>query len=120
MLLQLQRKPVLWNLGNQMTGDTIHLISNVKTEKLDSLKVFNNAFLVSKDTLSEDGYNQVKGQRANWLISETMNCIMLISSKMLKSFIILEMLRTNRLVSINQNLAILIFKYQKILLMKLG
>ncbi|MEO1033633.1 MAG: OstA-like protein [Bacteroidota bacterium] len=57
------RKPVLWNLGNQMTGDTIHLISNVETEKLDSLKVFNNAFLVSKDTLSDDGYNQVKGQR---------------------------------------------------------
>ncbi|MFC0605394.1 OstA-like protein [Winogradskyella pulchriflava] len=58
-----KRKPVLWNLGNQMTGDTIHLISNVETEKLDSLKVFNNAFLVSKDTLSEDGYNQIKGQR---------------------------------------------------------
>ncbi|WP_299127178.1 OstA-like protein [uncultured Winogradskyella sp.] len=57
------RKPVLWNLDNQMTGDTIHLISNVKTEKLDSLKVFNNAFLVSKDTISDDGYNQIKGQR---------------------------------------------------------
>ena len=57
------RKPVLWNLGNQMTGDTIHLISNVETEKLDSLKVFNNAFLVSKDTLSDDGFNQIKGQR---------------------------------------------------------
>ena len=58
-----KRKPVLWNIGNQMTGDTIHLISNVKTEKLDSLKVFNNAFIVSKDTLSENGYNQIKGQR---------------------------------------------------------
>jgi lipopolysaccharide export system protein LptA len=57
------RKPVLWNLGNQMTGDTIHLISNVKTEKLDSLKVFNNAFIVSKDTLTDDGFNQIKGQR---------------------------------------------------------
>ena len=57
------RKPVLWNLGNQMTGDTIHLISNVETEKLDSLKVFNNAFLVSKDTISENAFNQVKGQR---------------------------------------------------------
>lgn len=55
------RKPVLWNMGNQMTGDTIHLISNVETEKLDSLKVFNNAFLISKDSLS-DGYNQIKGQ----------------------------------------------------------
>ncbi len=55
------RKPILWNMGNQMTGDTIHLISNVETEKLDSLKVFNNAFLISKDSLS-DGYNQIKGQ----------------------------------------------------------
>ena len=35
-----------------MSGDTIHLISNVKTEQLDSLKVFNNAFLVSKDTIT--------------------------------------------------------------------
>lgn len=59
----IKRKPVLWNLGNQMTGDTIHLISNVKTEKLDSLKVFDNAFLVSRDTLSEDGFDQIKGQR---------------------------------------------------------
>ena len=58
-----KRKPILWNMGNQMTGDTIHLISNVETEKLDSLKVFNNAFLVSKDTLGIDNYNQTKGQR---------------------------------------------------------
>lgn len=58
-----KRKPVLWNLGNQMTGDTIHVLSNVETEKLDSLKVYNNAFLVSKDTLSKDNFNQIKGQR---------------------------------------------------------
>lgn len=58
-----KRKPVMWNLGNQMSGDTIHLISDVKTEQLDSLKVFNNAFLVSKDTLSDDGYNQTKGKQ---------------------------------------------------------
>ncbi len=59
----LQRKPVLWNIGNQMTGDTIHLISNPITEQLDSLKVFNNAFLISKDTISDDAFNQIKGQR---------------------------------------------------------
>jgi len=58
-----KRKPIMWNLGNQMSGDTIHLISDVKTEQLDSLKVFNNAFLVSKDTLSDDGYNQTKGKQ---------------------------------------------------------
>nr|WP_321222748.1 OstA-like protein [uncultured Psychroserpens sp.] len=58
----IKRKPVIWNLGNQMTGDSIHLISNVEKEELDSLKVFNNAFLISKDTLG-DGFNQIKGQR---------------------------------------------------------
>lgn len=57
-----KRNPVLWNLGNQMTGDSIHLISNVEKEELDSLKVFNDAFLISKDTLG-DGFNQIKGQR---------------------------------------------------------
>lgn len=56
------RRPVLWNEGNQMTGDSIHLISNVETEELDSLKVFDNAFLISKDSIG-DGYNQIKGQK---------------------------------------------------------
>jgi hypothetical protein len=57
-----KRKPLIWNLGNQMSGDSIHLISNVEKEQLDSLKVFDNAFLISKDTLG-DGFNQIKGQK---------------------------------------------------------
>ncbi|WP_298761332.1 OstA-like protein [uncultured Psychroserpens sp.] len=57
-----KRRPILWNLGNQMTGDSIHLISDVEKEELDSLKVFDNAFLISKDTLGE-GFNQIKGQK---------------------------------------------------------
>jgi len=60
-LTQLIGKPVLWNNESQMTGDVIHLIGNNKTEKLDSLKVLNNAFIVQKDTLGT-GFNQVKGQ----------------------------------------------------------
>jgi len=56
------RNPILWHIDNQITGDTIHLISNPETEKLDSLKVFNNAFIISKDTLG-DGFNQIKGQK---------------------------------------------------------
>lgn len=60
-LTQLIGKPILWNFENQMTGDVMHLIGNDTTQKLDSLKVLNNAFLVSKDTLGT-GYNQVKGQ----------------------------------------------------------
>ncbi len=57
-----RRRPILWNLGNQMTGDTIHLISNPKTEQLDSLVVFENAFLISQDTIGQ-GFNQIKGLR---------------------------------------------------------
>jgi lipopolysaccharide export system protein LptA len=54
--------PILWSDGNQITGDIIHLISNVKTEKLDSLKVLHNAFIVSKDSVSKDDFNQIKGR----------------------------------------------------------
>jgi lipopolysaccharide export system protein LptA len=53
--------PIFWNGKNQMTGDLMHLIANTKTEKVDSLKVLNNAFIISKDTIGE-GFNQVKGQ----------------------------------------------------------
>ncbi|WP_232732010.1 OstA-like protein [Confluentibacter lentus] len=55
-------KPILWNIENQMTGDTIHLISDTKAEKLDSLIVFNNAFIISKDSIGT-GYNQINGQK---------------------------------------------------------
>lgn len=59
-ITKLLRNPILWSGENQMTGDTIHILSNTETEKLDTLKVFNNAFLVQKDSA---GYNQVKGER---------------------------------------------------------
>jgi lipopolysaccharide export system protein LptA len=57
-----KRNPILWNINNQITGDSIHLISNQKTESIDSLKVFQNAFMVSKDTIGE-GFNQISGKR---------------------------------------------------------
>jgi lipopolysaccharide export system protein LptA len=60
-LTKLIGKPILWNYENQLTGDIMHLIGNNKTEKLDSLKVLNNAFIISKDTIGT-GFNQVKGQ----------------------------------------------------------
>ena len=61
-LTRMFRNPVIWSDQNQITGDTIHLISNVKTEKLDSLKVLNNAFIVSKDSISKKDFNQIKGR----------------------------------------------------------
>ena len=64
-----RRRPALWNLGNQMTGDTIHIKSNPETEKVDSLLVFDNAFIISKDTL-DAGYNQITGKKLIGLFSD--------------------------------------------------
>ena len=61
------KKPILWSGENQMTGDTIHLLSNTVTEQLDTLKVFYNAFLIQKDSI---GYNQVKGDILIGLFTE--------------------------------------------------
>jgi lipopolysaccharide assembly outer membrane protein LptD (OstA) len=60
-LTKLIGNPILWNGESQITGNIMHLIGNNTTQKLDSLKVLNNTFLVSKDTLGS-GYNQIKGQ----------------------------------------------------------
>lgn len=59
-LTQMIGKPVLWNGDTQLTGRFIHLISNMETQKIDSLKVLENAFAIQKDTIG-DGYNQLKG-----------------------------------------------------------
>lgn len=58
-ITKLLRNPVLWSGDNQMTGDTIHILSDTITDQLDTLKVFNNAFLIQKDSM---GYNQVTGE----------------------------------------------------------
>lgn len=58
-----KKNPVLWSGESQMTGDVIHLISNNDTEELDSLKIINNSFVVEKDTLGINNYNQIKGIR---------------------------------------------------------
>lgn len=60
-ITQLIKNPVIWNGANQMTGDSIHLKSNLETEQLDSLKVLENAFIISLDSVSMTGYNQAKG-----------------------------------------------------------
>ena len=58
-LTQLFKNPVIWSQDTQITGDSIHLISNPKTEKLDSLKVLQHAFIIQKDST---GFNQIKGR----------------------------------------------------------
>lgn len=67
-LTQMLGNPVIWSGNNQLTGDTIHLLNNVQTEQLDSLKVFDNAFMIQKDSLG--GYNQLKGKEMYGKFSE--------------------------------------------------
>jgi len=62
--------PVLWFGESQMSGDKIFLLSDLVTRKLDSLKITGNIFIIEKDTLSEDGYQQIKGGILNGAFKE--------------------------------------------------
>lgn len=53
------KNPVLWSSNSQITGDSIHLTSDKKTNLLDSLFIKRNAFIVQKDSA---GYSQIKGK----------------------------------------------------------
>ena len=59
-ITKMYRNPVLWSDINQITGDSIHFLTNTKTQDLDSLKVFNNAFVIKQD--STGGFSQIKGK----------------------------------------------------------
>ena len=56
-----KKNPVIWNGESQMSGDEIHIIRNINTNRLDSLKILNNAFVIEKDSFGIDNYNQIKG-----------------------------------------------------------
>ncbi|HEY9113204.1 MAG TPA: OstA-like protein [Bacteroidales bacterium] len=56
--IRLYIKPVLWSEKNQLTGDSI--IIKVSGSRVDSLMLYNTAFMVSQDSLG--AYNQIKGK----------------------------------------------------------
>lgn len=57
-----QRNPVMWFNDSQMSGDMIYMKTDFVTKKLDSLFIFGNAFIIEKDSLSKNGYNQIVGK----------------------------------------------------------
>lgn len=57
---QLIGQPVVFSGDNQLSGKLIELITDTQTQKLDSLKVLQDAFVIEKDTIGI-GYNQLKG-----------------------------------------------------------
>ena len=56
--IRLYTDPVMWSGENQLTADSIHVV--VSGNQLDSLVMFNTAFIVSLDTL--ENYNQIRGR----------------------------------------------------------
>ncbi len=57
-IIRMYRDPIVWNDSSQVTGDTIFM--TIRSEKLDSLKVFSNAFILGKVDASKS--NQIKGR----------------------------------------------------------
>lgn len=67
-LTKMLGRPVVFSGLTQLTGDTIELYNNTQTNQLDSLSVFDNAFLIQKDSI--DGFNQIKGKIMYGLFKE--------------------------------------------------
>ncbi|MFY7670894.1 OstA-like protein [Tenacibaculum sp. MEBiC06402] len=61
-LTQMFVDPILWSGKSQITGDSIHFKTNKTTNELDSLKVLRNSFIIQKDSLDPNNFNQIKGR----------------------------------------------------------
>lgn len=62
-VLKFFRDPIMWADQQQITGDTIYAYNNMEKELMDSVRVWNNAFAISKvDSLTIKDFNQVKGK----------------------------------------------------------
>lgn len=61
-LMKFFRDPIMWYGEQQITGDTIYAYNDPVKEVMDSVRIFNHAFAISKvDSLNLKDFNQVKG-----------------------------------------------------------
>ncbi len=56
--IKMYNDPTLWSKQNQLTADSIFIVT--ASNRIDSLIMFNTAFIISSDTI--DSYNQIKGK----------------------------------------------------------
>jgi lipopolysaccharide export system protein LptA len=56
--IRMYHDPVLWSKENQITSDSMHIA--IVNQQIDSLILYNAAFIVSRDTIK--GFNQIKGK----------------------------------------------------------
>ena len=57
-MLYFYHNPVLWNVDNQMTADTINIL--LRQKAIDRIIMINNSFVASQDSLLN--FNQIKGR----------------------------------------------------------
>ncbi|MBT9393903.1 hypothetical protein KLP40_12085 [Hymenobacter sp. NST-14] len=57
-IIYLSHDPVLWNLSNQLTADSMEI--RQRRGKIDQMRLYGHAFSIGEDTLRN--YNQVKGR----------------------------------------------------------
>ena len=65
-----KKNPILWFGRSQMSGDKIFLTSDMETKKLDSLKIIGNSWIIERDSISDTGFNQIKGGVLDGLFKE--------------------------------------------------
>ena len=65
-----KKNPILWFGRSQMSGDKIFLTSDMETKKLDSLKIIGNSWIIERDSISDTGFNQIKGGVLDGLFEE--------------------------------------------------
>ena len=65
-----KKNPILWFGKSQMSGDKIFLTSDMQTKKLDSLKIIGNSWIIERDSISDNGFNQIKGGVLDGLFKE--------------------------------------------------
>jgi lipopolysaccharide export system protein LptA len=58
-VIALLKNPVLWSEDNQLTSDSMWMF--VRDNRIDSMILFNLAFIISRD--SSETYNQIKGRQ---------------------------------------------------------
>lgn len=62
-IMKFFRDPIMWSGEQQITGDTIYAFNDIVKQVMDSVRVFNNSFAISKvDSLTDKDFNQVKGK----------------------------------------------------------
>ncbi|WP_299836562.1 OstA-like protein [uncultured Tenacibaculum sp.] len=61
-LTRMFKNPILWSGKSQITGDSIQFTTHKETNKLDSLRVLQNAFVIENDSLDPRNFNQIKGR----------------------------------------------------------